>query len=176
MKFSVFIAASLDGYIAREDGSIDWLTSIPNPDNDDYGFGVYMNSIDAMLMGRKTFETVQSFDQWPYKVPVFVWSQSLESLPAAYNGKASIITGKVEEVVRKLKESGKHSVYVDGGRTIRAFLEADLIDEMTLTLVPVLLGKGIPLFGKLERDRHFRTIRTKLYDNSLTQIVFCRKD
>ncbi len=174
MKFSVFIATSLDGYIAKEDGSLDWLTSIPTPANNDLGYGEFISGIDAILMGRNTFNVVKSFGQWPYEVPVFVWSKTLSFLPDDYSGRASVITGDVNEVVRKLKECGKNSIYVDGGKTIQTFLNMDMIDQMIITIIPVLLGKGIPLFGTVDKEKSFIPVKSEVLNNTFIQLTLKR--
>ena len=145
----VYIATSLDGYIADQNGGLDWLYSIPNPEGSDFGFNDFMARIDALVMGRNTFETVCGFDcDWPYNKPVFVLSNSLESIPGGYQDKAFLINGDLKDVVAELNEKGFKDLYIDGGVTVQNFLEQDLIDEMIITTFPVVLGGGAPLFGK----------------------------
>ncbi len=148
MKCSVFIACSLDGFIAGKDGSLEWLASVNSPEGGDFGYGDFMKTVDAIVMGRKTFETVLGFGEWPYGVPVFVLSDTLASLPENLKGKAGLLRGPVSSIPATLAARGFASLYVDGGSTIRAFLREGLIDEMTVSTVPVLLGDGIPLFGE----------------------------
>lgn len=155
MTVKVYIAASLDGFIADRNGSINWLTGIPTPENDDFGFSDFMASIDAVVMGRKTFETVIGFDPWPYFKPVYVLSRSLNEIPAHLAGKCEIIQGTPLDVVDQLKNRNQNHLYVDGGKTIQGFLAADLVDEMIITRVPVILGGGAPLFGPLEKMLDF---------------------
>ncbi|WP_424351606.1 dihydrofolate reductase family protein, partial [Lutimonas sp.] len=163
-KNSVFIATSLDGYIADQDGGIDWLHSIPNPDQIDMGYGEFMAQTDALIMGRTTFETVCGFDMdWPYKKPVFVLSNSMRSIPKAYEDKAALVKGSLKEILYKINAKGYRSLYIDGGRTIQSFLSEDLIDEMTITIIPILLGGGIPLFSKLPDSLTFECVDTKIY-------------
>jgi dihydrofolate reductase len=120
----VYIATSLDGYISDKDDGLDWLDSIPNPDNIDMGYGDLMNRIDAMVMGRKTFEVVCGFDvPWPYSKPVFVLSNSLSSLPEGFEGKAELVSGSIAEVLAAIHEKGHQDLYIDGGTTIQSLLK-----------------------------------------------------
>ncbi len=176
MKNKVFIATSLDGYIADEHGGIDWLHSIPNPNNDDMGYVNFTNGIDALVMGRTTFETVCGFDvDWPYQKPVFVLSNSLDRVHTAYKDKVELVKGPLTEVLEKIHKKGYHNLYIDGGRTIQSFLKEDLIDEMTITIIPYLLGAGIPLFNKLPERLGFECIETKIYLAKVVQNSFVRK-
>jgi len=175
MKYSVFIAASIDGYIADIDGNIDWLNIVPNPTQDDMGWSDYLNSIDAIIMGRNTFEKVLSFDvPWPYPVPVFVASSTLKTAPEGYEDKIKIVKGNPGEITESLKNEGYKSVYVDGGNVINQFLKADLIDEITVTTIPILLGGGIPLFSELEQELVFNHIETKVFVEHVVQTKYTR--
>ena len=161
----MYIATSLDGFIATKDGGIDWLSEIPNPEKSDYGYSAFMSGVDALVMGRNTFEKVVSLGRWPYDKPVFVLSHTLDKVPEEVVGKAEIIGGPIKAITKHLSQRGYYHLYVDGGRVIQSFLEADAIDEMIITQVPTLLGDGIPLFGKLARRLTFRLKKTKIYDN-----------
>jgi dihydrofolate reductase len=175
-KNSVFIATSIDGYIADKNGGIDWLHSIPNPDNDDMGYAEFTNNIDALVMGRTTFETVCGFDiDWPYDKPVFVLSNTLNEIPQSYVGKAFLIKGTLTEIMEQINKKGYNRLYIDGGTTIRNFLKADLIDEMIITTIPILLGGGSALFSKLPNKLKFELITTKTYLNQITQSHYKRK-
>lgn len=123
----VYIASSLDGFIAARDGGIDWLHEIPNPDRSDYGYAEFMGNIDAIVMGRNTFEQVLTFDSWPFDKPVFVLSNSLSELPESMTGKAQIVSGDITKLVNQLNKQGYANLYIDGGRTIQGFLKRDLI-------------------------------------------------
>lgn len=169
----VYIAASLDGFIARPDGSLDWLTGLPG-DGGDYGFGDFMKRIDAIVMGRKTFETVLGFKEWPYEKPVFVLSESLKELPPELEGRASVVGGDLEALVSRLKGRGLANLYIDGGRTIQSFLARDLIDELILTRVSVLLGEGIPLFGKLPGDLPLKLRKVEMLNEHLSKSYYTR--
>ena len=130
---SVFIATSLDGYIADKNGEIDWLHSIPNPDAIDMGYDAFTSRIDALVMGRTTFETVCGFDMdWPYQKPVFVLSNTLTELPKKCRDQAQLVKGTLKEVLETIHERGFHRLYIDGGTTIQGFLKEDLIDDMTI--------------------------------------------
>lgn len=173
---AVFIASSLDGYIADRDGGIEWLHSYPDPDNSDMGYGEFMSGIDALLMGRNTFETVCGFDMdWPYSKPVFVLSNSLSQIPEKFKGKAEPVRGHLSEVVKQINERGYKRLYIDGGRTIQSFLRDDLIDEITITTIPCLLGGGIPLFDTLDAVLRFECAHSVVYKNGVVQSKFIRK-
>jgi len=170
----IYIATSLDGFIATVDGGIDWLNDIPNPENSDFGFSEFMSGIDALVMGRNTFEKVLSFGFWPYEKPVFVLSNTLQSIPEKYKKKAELINGDVKDIVKELNSRGFLNLYIDGGKVIQGFLREDLIDEMFITLVPVLLGDGIPLFGKLPQHLDFRNTGTKDLNDILVKNHYIR--
>ena len=156
----VYIATSLDGFIASSDGGLDWLNEIPNPEKSDYGFAEFMSGIDAIVMGRKTFEKVLTFGSWPYDKPVYVLSRKEVKVPKELDDKVEIVNASPKKLVDQLNELGHQNLYFDGGMTIQGFLEEDLIDEMILTRVSVLLGEGIPLFGKLTKRTYFSHEKT----------------
>lgn len=165
----VYIATSLDGYIATEDGGIDWLSEIPNPNNSDYGFNDFIQKIDAIVMGRNTFEKVLSFGQWPYPKKVFILSNKLKKVPEELTDKVEIIAGDIKSVTADLNKRGFLNLYIDGGKTIQSFLKENLIDEMIITRIPILLGSGIPLFGKLEKIIRFDVVETEILDDLLVK-------
>jgi dihydrofolate reductase len=170
----VYIATSLDGYIATSEGNLDWLDEIPNPEKSDYGFAEFMRGIDVLVLGRKTFEKVQSFDPWPYDKPVFVLSRGKPKVPVGLQDKIEIINGSPSEVVDRLNALGHQNLYIDGGKTIQEFLEEDLIDEMIITRVPVLLGNGIPLFSKLTQRSYFSHKKTEILNDMLVKSHYIR--
>jgi dihydrofolate reductase len=173
---SVFIATSLDGNITDKNGGIDWLHSIPNPDNVDMGYAKFTNGIDAIIMGRATFETVLGFDvDWPYDKPVFVLSNKLNEIPESHQGKAFLIKGSLTNILKQIHEKGYYRLYIDGGTTIRNFLKEDLIDEMILTTMPILLGGGTSLFSELPNEMKFELIGTETYLNQITQNHYKRQ-
>lgn len=169
----VFVATSLDGYIADKNGYIDWLQSIPNPKQIDMGYSDFMNDIDAVVMGRNTFETVRGMDiPWPYDKFVFVLSRRQNIVPGKLRGRVELINGPLQEVIKRIHDRGYHRLYIDGGVTIQSFLKENLIDEITITIIPVLLGAGIPLFGHLEKPIMFKCAETKIYLDGLVQNRF----
>jgi dihydrofolate reductase len=170
----VYIAASLDGYIATTEGGLDWLMEIPNPEGSDYGFAEFMNKIDALVMGRNTFEKVLTFDEWVYDKPVFVLSNSLSTIPDNIAGKAEIINGELNSVIKQLNSRGYKNLYIDGGKTIQGFLDADLIDHLIVTHVSILLGDGIPLFGKLSESMKFKHEKTEVLTKDLVKNYYIR--
>lgn len=173
---SVFIASSIDGYIADKNNGLEWLNAVPNPDNIDMGTTDFFNKIDAIVMGRNTFEVVCNFDiEWPYKVPVFVLSNTLQNIPNKFAGKAELIKGSPEQIVEKLNHKGLSKLYIDGGKTIQSFLKADLIDELIITIIPILLGGGSPLFGNLKKPIEFEHVKTEVFLNAIVQNAYKRK-
>ena len=170
----VYIATSLDGFIATADGGVDWLDEIPNPDQSDFGYAEFMRSIDAIVMGRNSFEKVLTFVSWPYDKPVFVLSNRLNSVPDNLAATVEIVSGSLKELVDCLAQRGYHNLYIDGGRTIQSFLAEDMIDTMIITKVPVLLGDGIPLFGRLTGKLQFKHEKTEIFNNMLVKSIYTR--
>lgn len=176
MGNTVYIGVSIDGFIADRDGGLDWLQSVPNPNNDNFGFTDFIESIDALVMGRKTFETVAGFGgEWPYSKRVFVLSNTLLSLPAGYEDRAEIITGIPSQIIKKLNSRGYKNLYIDGGKTIQSFLSKDLIDEMIITRIPILLGGGTPLFGTLPGHIMFDHVSTRILLSELVSTHYKRR-
>jgi dihydrofolate reductase len=166
MKASVFIATSLDGFIARPDGALDWLPDDPEP----HGYDEFVATVDANVIGRKTFETVLSFGAWPFGTkPVIVLSSRASELKAPEGAVCDFMAGTPREIVARLTERGLKHLYIDGGVTIQGFLEAGLIQRMIITRIPVLLGSGIPLFGPLSRDVRFEHVATRTFKGGLVQ-------
>ncbi|HEY6878659.1 MAG TPA: dihydrofolate reductase family protein [Polyangiales bacterium] len=160
-RCSVFIATSVDGYIARRDGSIDWLSSVER-EGEDYGYKKFMESVDTVVLGRNTYDFISREPAWPFQGKRVV---VLTHRPAAAKHGEQFFSGKPEQLVEQLGKRGAQSIYVDGGTAVRGFLAAGLIDRMTISVVPVVLGGGIPLFGEgvgenplvLEESRAFST-------------------
>ena len=174
MSNYVFVATTLDGFIADVDGEIDWLTEAPNPDKTDYGYAELMENIDALVMGRGTFEKVLTFGEWFYTKPVFVLSSTLTEIPENLADKVKIIKGDIINVVQSLSSQGYKNLYVDGGKLIQGFLKEDLIDELIINRIPILLGKGIPLFGKIDQRLKFKHKKTKVFNDSLVMSYYSR--
>lgn len=166
----VYIAASLDGFIARPDGDIEWLHQWPDAGHD-YGYQAFMDSVDGIIIGRGTFEKVLSFGKWPYDKPVVVLSRTLDpqAIPPDRADRVQIIDLPPEEVLRRLDADGWSRAYVDGGQVIQSFLRAGLIADMTITHIPLLLGVGRPLFGALTRDVGLTHLETKAYPSGFVQ-------
>ncbi len=166
-RCSVFIAASLDGFIARADGGLDWLARVEAP-GEDYGYGAFAASVDALVMGHNTYATALAFDAWPYgDKRVIVLSR--EPHPSRH-GEAHTAETPVALCARLGREGVRH-VYVDGGATIRRFLDAGLIDDLTLSVIPIVLGAGLPLFGGT--DEHALTlIETRGFPSGLVQLRY----
>lgn len=169
MKASVFIACSLDGFIAHEDGGLDWLPVPAGPDDEDYGYKAFEDTVDVIVMGRNTFDIVQAFESWPYRKPVVVLTHRPLPLPPKLPRSVEAMEGPPAEVVARLRDRGARHLYVDGGRTIQAFLAAGLIQRIVVTRVPVLLGRGIPLFGALPADVRLGHVATRSYPTGLVQ-------
>lgn len=182
MKCSVFIATSTDGYIAEENGGLDWLHTSGNLDadmseNPDMGFSDYVNTVDCMIMGRKCMEMISSFnltpEQWPYgDIKIYVLSNTLTVLPENLARKAEMYSGDISNLVCLLEQDGYKHAYIDGGTTITSFLDKQLINEITITKVPVILGGGIPLFGKLERAVQLREASAIVFPNDYIQMKY----
>lgn len=171
---SVFIATSLDGYIAGPDGDIDWLNEANAriPAGEDCGYSEFMRSVDVLVMGRKTFEQVLTFDSWPYDKPVVVLSSRPLTLPAELADRVSCSDESPEMLVKRLGTAGAKRLYVDGGITIQRFLAAGLIDDITITLIPVVLGGGRPLFGAMDQPLQLVHLDTRTFDFGFVQIRY----
>ncbi len=170
----VYIAVSIDGFIAAGDDGLDWLNEIHNSDKSDYGFSEFNSKIDAIIMGRRTFEKVLTFQEWSYEKPVFVLSNTLNKIPDNLADKAQIIKGKLNSIVKKLNKQGYKNLYIDGGKTIQSFLKENLIDHLILTHVSILLGDGIPLFGKLPKSIKFKLIKTEMLNKDLVKNYYTK--
>jgi len=163
---SVFVGTSLDGFLARPDGALDFL---PAGGGEPHGYDEFMATVDALVIGRKTFETVLAFDAWPYeKKPVFVLSTS-PLPPTPPDARVERMSGDPADILSALEARGMRHVYVDGGITIQRFLGAGLIDRLIITHVPVLIGSGIPLFGPLDHDIVLQHVATRSYASGLVQ-------
>jgi dihydrofolate reductase len=197
VKLSVFIATSLDGFIARENGALDWLHGDPGAGPPpDFGYQVFFDSVDALVMGRATFDVVRSFPSWPYgSKPVVVLSNRPVTGGKGDNGgrdgkggnggtdtaaelpdSVEHMSGAPQDIVARLEGRGWKHLYVDGGKTIQAFLAAGLIGRLIINRLPILLGSGIPLFGPLPGDIRLEHIRTQTYPGGMVQTEYRVKD
>lgn len=175
MTNRVYIATSLDGFIADKDEGLDWLHSVPNPHSADFGWGEFLDDTDALVMGRRTYEKLRLLsEQWPHDKPTFVLSQTLQELPDELEGKVELIRGNPAEVTATLHERGYQSLYIDGGQTIQRFLRNDLIDELTVTTLPILLGGGVRLFGDLPEPLDFYLHNTAVFLDAIVQSRYVR--
>jgi dihydrofolate reductase len=166
MKLSVFVGTSLDGFIARTDGSFDFLLA---SGSEPHGYDEFMATVDALVIGRNTLEAVLKLPAWPYgERPVFVLST--RELPATPRGaNVERMSGAAADIVANVSARGIRHVYVDGGITIQRFLRAGLIQRLIITRVPVLIGEGIPLFGATGRDIRLKHVATRQYASGLVQ-------
>lgn len=172
IKASVFIATSLDGFIARPNGDIDWLNDANAvvPAGEDCGYRAFMDSVDVLVMGRKTFEQVLTFGEWSYGAKkVVVLSRKGVTLPQELSKTVSTSAATPKQLVERLSLEGAQNIYVDGGKTIQSFLDNGLIDDITITVIPVLLGEGLPLFSSLKSDVHLKHVSTTSYPFGFVQ-------
>lgn len=165
----VFIATSLDGFIARADGGLDWLQDA-NAAGEDHGYAAFIETVDGIFMGRETFKVSLGFDSWPYDKPLIILSTKLQpqDLPHHLTDQVSIAQS-VPEAIAEGTRRGWRRAYVDGGATIRSFLKEGLVQDMVITRIPVLLGQGLPLFGPLEADISVRHLETRSFPSGLVQ-------
>jgi dihydrofolate reductase len=173
MKISVFIATSLDGFIARKDGAIDWLPDVgSDPDGGEHGYTDFIRDIDYIVMGRNTYDVVCGFESWPMdQTPVIVLSNTLTEVMDRHKGFAEVMSGSPKNIVRQLQDRGAKHLYIDGGKTI----QEELITDITITRIPVLIGTGIPLFGPLDKDIPLRLINRVVFANGLDQVAYTLK-
>jgi dihydrofolate reductase len=170
MAASVFIGTSVDGFIARVNGDLDFL---PAGGGEPHGYDEFMASVDALVIGRKTFETVLAYSEWPYgKKRVVVLSSRPLDFSRVRGGVVEQMSGAPGEIVSKLAARGVKHIYVDGGITIQAFLRAGLIQRLIITRVPVLIGEGIPLFGTLPSDVRLKHVATRDFPSGLVQTEY----
>ena len=167
IKASVFVGTSLDGFMARSNGDLDFL---PPGGGEEHGYADFMATVDALVIGRNTYDKVLAFSEWPYgNKPVIVLSTRPIDLPSAPGAQVERMTGSPPEIAAQLAARGARHLYVDGGITIQRFLQAGLIQRLIITRVPVLIGTGIPLFGALARDIRLHHVMTRHYESGLVQ-------
>lgn len=195
MEGTVYVAMTLDGYIARPDGSLDFLDAfhsttssssvdsstssnvVGNQNSDDMpNFDEFLESMDAIVMGRKTFEKVLSFgvDVWPYgSKPMVVWTRDVDSvtLPLEKKGFVQVSSKTPSDIMRDFgRREGCRRIYVDGGATVQAFMKDGLIQNFHLTVLPIVLGEGIPLFRNQEVKLNLE--RSQAYPNGMVTLVY----
>jgi dihydrofolate reductase len=172
MLASVFIGISLDGFIARENGDLDWLPGAEGgaSDGEEHGYPAFIATVDTIVIGRGTYEKVLTFDAWPYKdQPVVVLTGKPESLQPPPVPTVTVMGGTPAEIVARLRERGARHLYIDGGVTIQRFLAAGLIQRIIITRIPVIIGRGIPLFGPVPRDIRLRHVSTRALPSGMVQ-------
>lgn len=176
MSNIVYVGTSIDGYISAADGKLDWMSYVPIPEGDDLGFAAFIERVDAVVMGRKTFETLIGFGVgWHYPKPGIVLSSTMRSAPDEFAAHVRFASGTPAEIVRSAKRQGFENLYIDGGETAQRFLRDDLIDEMIITEIPLLLGGGDRLFGELDRHLGFELVGTEVLLNQLVRKHLRRK-
>ena len=168
MKTTVYVGTSLDGFLARKNGDIGWLMQFNNEEVLQ-SYNAFIKNIDAIVIGRGTFETVLDFPEWPYDRKVFVLSTTIKEIPSKLKDKATVLSMKPFELLAYLSKQGFSNLYIDGGNVIQSFLKEDLIDELIITQVPILIGSGISLFGDLEKDIQLTHCKTEVYSNGLVK-------
>jgi len=170
----VFIATSLDGLIARPDGDIGWLVGRPVPEGEDFGYAAFMEGVGALVMGRATYDKALTFPEWPYPVPVVVLSRtpSAVSVPPHLQGRVRVTADAPATVLQALAGQGVARVYVDGGQVVRAFLAEGLIRRLIVTVIPVLLGEGRPLWGHGAGDIDLTLVAARHWPNGFAQLEY----
>lgn len=169
----VFVGTSLDGFIARKNDDIAWLTDYPTL-GEDHGFNAHMERVDGVIMGRGTYQVIKDMRPWYYSKPVVVLSHSLtnEDIPAEIADKVEFINAEPSEVMRQMAERGWRAAYVDGAAVIQSFLREGLIEDMVISRIPVLIGGGISLFGPLDVDFMLEHLGTKTFPSGMVQSTY----
>jgi dihydrofolate reductase len=167
MTATVFVGTSVDGFIARNNGDLDFLDE---GGGEPHGYTEFIASVDAIVIGRNTFEKVLTFGSWPYgdKRVVVLSSRPLD-LSVVVGGVVEQMAGPPSDIISQLAATGAQHLYIDGGITVQRFLSAGLIQRLIITRVPVLIGDGIPLFGALPRDIRLQHVATRHYESGLVQ-------
>lgn len=171
MKKSIYIATSLDGYIARSNGELDWLPGASGTEpGDDCGFSEFLKSVDCIIMGRNTYDKVISFGRWPYgRTQVMVLTNRPIEIPEKLSEYVRSYSGTPEQIVPMLADKEFEHAYIDGGNVVQQFLKARLIDEMIITTAPVIIGSGISLFGAFEEDINWTLLGSRAHRGGLVQ-------
>jgi dihydrofolate reductase len=182
MKCSVYIATSVDGFIAKKDGGVDWLHTAGNGkeitgEHADMGLNDYLSSVDCMIMGRKCMDMISSMNltpgQWFYgNLKIIVLSNTIKEAPENLKGKVEMYSGDLLTLISNLENEGHKHAYIDGGTTIQEFINLKLINEITITKAPILLGEGIPLFGKIFKDIKLEEAQTIAFPNDFIQLKY----
>ena len=172
-KIILFTACSIDGYIARPDGNLDWLTNFPNPDNLDHGYNDLLANTSCIIMGRKTYEEIVGFGiEWPYKgIPTYILTANSE-----FNCKTPdtlILSGNLVEKVHRIRSEQEKNIWLaGGGQVVKYFLQNGLIDRMIISVIPIILGEGIPLFPGKSKETKFKLIENQLFSTGIINLTF----
>lgn len=170
VRASVFVGVSADGFLARKDDRLDFLDQRPEVDN---GYEAFLATVDALVIGRGTFEVVRRFKKWPYgKRPVIVLSRTPRRVKVPKGANCDVMLATPKQVVTRLAKRGVKHIYVDGGKTIQGFLRAGLVERLIITRVPVLIGRGIPLFGAVPHDIRLKHVKTRVFRNGMVQTEY----
>lgn len=171
---AAFLGMSLDGFISGPDNDLAWLDEPANPTESDYGFFAFMDSVDAVVMGRNTFDFVVNYDgPWPYSKPLIVASSSLTELPDRAVD-TELFAGDPHEIMALAKDRGWSKLYIDGGALVTSFLAVGLLDELTATVLPVALGSGVPIFSELPEYAWFELVESTVINDALVQNTYRR--
>lgn len=164
----MFMAMSLDGFVARENFGLDWLMK-QKTDGEEHGHAEFMESVDGLVMGSGSFRTMQSFDAWPYEKPVVVLSKTMkpDDIPEELRQTVTVSALTPRQIMTFLSEKGWKRAYIDGGKIIQSFMRERLIADMTVTIVPILIGEGKRMFGALEADIDLRLLESKSFPSGL---------
>lgn len=169
----IFIATSLDGFVARNNHKLDWLMK-QKTQGEEHGYNEFVDNIDVIVMGKGSYENVLSFGEWPYKKPVIVMSKSLtqSDIPISLANKVKITTLEPAALMQQLQDSGNDRAYIDGGKIVQSFIRAGLIEDIILTLIPILIGSGKRLFGEISEDIDLKLLNMENYPSGLIQTQY----
>ena len=172
----IMMAMTLDGFVARPDRSLDWLMKQPTK-TEEHGFQEFVDSVDVILMGTGSLRTILSFEEWPYQKPVVVLSRTMTKadIPAALHDKIEFSTLAPDRLWEEFAERGYNRVYIDGGAIIRSFIKAGFVYEMTISIIPILIGTGIRIFGEIDHDRDLELISSTDYPSGLVTLKYKMK-
>lgn len=172
-KTILYIAASLDGYIARPDGDLSWLTSFPNPENEDFGYNDLLDEIEAIIMGRVTYESLINMEiEWPYSgYKTYVVSNNKSQQITTAN--TYLINNDLNNFITEIRNNSNKDIWiVGGGKLICRLMNYDQIDRIILTIVPMILGSGIPLFSDEMKESKWKLIDIASYCNGFVKITY----
>ncbi|MEM8967236.1 MAG: dihydrofolate reductase family protein [Bacteroidota bacterium] len=175
-SIKLYIATTIDGFIAREDGSLDWLEELPNPNQIDYGYADFYATIDKVVIGRKTYEEVLGFGvDWPYEDCTTYMGTSKEDYQPKTNN-TEVIHKVDQDTINRIKSAGEKDVWViGGGLIITEFLNLGAIDEMILCVIPTILGSGIPLFPNHPKETKFNLVKAEPFETGAVILTYKKK-